>query len=63
VKKQLKVWELQIFGSLIVFNSLDDLLYSLKCDLSEIEEGADISISPKWMTQKELISLPEFDGF
>lgn len=60
--QKIKVWKVEVFGSWIIFNSLDDLLDSLKYDLSEINEPENLIISPVWMYEHELDKLPEFEG-
>lgn len=60
--QKIKVWELKIFDSWIIFGSLNGLISSLECELEDIYEPEDITISPVWMYQHEYEKLPEFDG-
>lgn len=63
VSKKIKVWELNIFESKVLFTSLQDLLSSLECDLGEIDESEDLTIGPVWMSENKFSKLPEFNGY
>ncbi len=60
--EKIKVWKLEVFGSWIIFLSLNDLVGNLEYDIEDIDEATDIIITPVWMTKHEYQDLPEFDG-
>lgn len=60
--QKIKVWKLEVFGSWIIFNSLEGLIASLAYDIEDIDESTDIIISPIWMHEHEYENLPEFEG-
>jgi len=63
--KYIKIWQVEIFGSKVIYTSLDDAIESLKCDLEDLEDNQrePIVISTKEITETQFNNLPEFEGY
>jgi hypothetical protein len=62
---KIEVYELQLFGSKIILNSLKEVADILEADLCGIEfdEPEKIIVTRKMMRESELQNLPEFEGY
>ena len=63
--EKVKVYTIEMHGSKLFAKSLEDLLETLKFELQNIEDDETwgFEFSTIYMTQEEIYSAGEFDGF
>ena len=59
----MKVWKLKIFGTSLIYTSIEDLINSLACDIAEFEGSKEITITPFEMSEDEYDELDDFEGY
>lgn len=61
----IQVYKVQVDGSgtAYVVETVDEVLEFLKTEISEMSSDYELTVSKTEMTEKEFISLGEFDGF
>lgn len=63
--EKVEVYELQLFGSTLIFRDLKELTAMLEPDLEaiELDEPEEIIVTRKMMRVSDVENLPEFEGY